>query len=559
MDRDVGANTSNSLPKNTPGSEFTPVEAEEDDTSSVATLSEDLDSGADERNTDEGTETATVIITDPFTRKDLIEQQKADKNLQPLFLEARREGSEYAVRDDVLYGLNLQPKADENPYKIVVPTPLREKILRLGHDKSGHFSRKKTRDHIYAHFTWPGIGKDIQEYCQKCTQCAKYNSHQKDTQPQQVVPVITSPWRKLAMDVVGPLTKTSSGYRYILTVIDLATRYPVAVPMRRVDVQTTCTELVEIFASYGVPEEIVHNNGGNFTAQLMEEVLGTMGIQQIRTSPYHPEANGAIERMHGTLKKALKKAGSKASTWDRWLPYVLYTLRTTVHDATGFSPFHLLFGRRPDTPISSFRGILEDPVEDLPQPVEQYLKQLQARMKMAQEVAGDKDHKAKLSSKAYQDQKKKAEESTLEPGTHVLCREPKKKRGLSAVWQGPFTIKKRLGLATYLLDVGRGRTKRRHRNALKVYLPEEVNVCSLLTALADDEAMDGVELETLLNIFPPDDKTESDLSHLTEEQRRQLLDLLDEYKDIFNDVPEPAEFQPYHLDTGQSSPVSQEG
>ena len=153
--------------------------------------------------------------------------------------------------------------------------------------------------------------------------------------------------------------------------------------------------------------------------------------------------------------------------------------------------------------------------------------------------------------------KKKAEESTLEPGTHVLCREPKKKRGLSAVWQGPFTIKKRLGLATYLLDVGRGRTKRRHRNALKVYLPEKVNVCSLLTALADDEAMDGVELETLLNIFPPDDKTESDLSHLTEEQRRQLLDLLDEYKDIFNDVPEPAEFQPYHLDTGQSSPVSQ--
>ena len=146
------------------------------------------------------------------------------------------------------------------------------------------------------------------------------------------------------MDVVGPLTKTSSGYRYILTVIDLATRYPVAVPMRRVDVQTTCTELVEIFASYGVPEEIVHDNGGNFTAQLMEEVLGTMGIQQIRTSPYHPEANGAIERMHGTLKKALKKAGSKASTWDRWLPYVLYTLRTTVHDATGFSPFHLLFG-----------------------------------------------------------------------------------------------------------------------------------------------------------------------------------------------------------------------
>ena len=84
----------------------------------------------------------------PFTRRDLIEQQKADESLQLLFLEARRESSEYAVRDEVLYGLNLQPKADKNAYKIVVPTPLREELLRLGHDKSGHFGHKKTKDHI---------------------------------------------------------------------------------------------------------------------------------------------------------------------------------------------------------------------------------------------------------------------------------------------------------------------------------------------------------------------------------------------------------------------------
>ena len=65
-----------------------------------------------------------------------------------------------------------------------------------------------------------------------------FNSHRRDHQPQQVVPVITTPWKKLAMDVVGPLTRTKTGYRYILTVVDLATRYPVAVPLKRVDVQT---------------------------------------------------------------------------------------------------------------------------------------------------------------------------------------------------------------------------------------------------------------------------------------------------------------------------------
>ena len=69
------------------------------------------------------------------------------------------------------------------------------------------------------------------------------NSHRRDHQPQQVVPVITSPWKKLAMDVVGPITRTKTGYRYILTVVDLATKYPVAVPLKRVDAETTCTEL----------------------------------------------------------------------------------------------------------------------------------------------------------------------------------------------------------------------------------------------------------------------------------------------------------------------------
>ena len=93
------------------------------------------------------------------------------------------------------------------------------------------------------------------------------------------------------------------------------------------------------------------------------------------------------------MVKTLKKAGSKSTTWDKWLPYVLYVMRIAEHEATG--PFQLLFVRRPDTPISSFRVMLEDPVDDLPQSVDQYLRLLQARMKLAQDVAGKKDHKAK--------------------------------------------------------------------------------------------------------------------------------------------------------------------
>ena len=491
VNRDGGASTSGSLPADRPGSESTPTDEEDDDTSSVSTLVEDVTSGEEDENDDKVDRSEPAnIITDPFTRSELVKQQKEDDSLKLLFEAARQGDPEYLVKDDVLYGVNLQPKPDETPLKIVVPTPLRDRILQLGHDKSGHFGHKKTRNHILAHFTWPGVGREIQLHCKRCRQCMAFNSHRRDHQPQQVVPVITTPWKKLAMDVVGPLTRTKTGYRYILTVVDLATRYPVAVPLKRVDVQTTCTELVEIFASYGVPEEIVHDNGGNFTAQLMKEVLGVMGIQQIRTSPYHPEANGAIERMHGTLKKALKKAGSKATTWDQWLPYVLYVMRTTEHEATGHSPFRLLFGRQPcrhphqQSPRnvggpSGGPSTSGGPVLATTEGQDEDGSGCCRQEGPAQDVAGKRDHEAKLASKAYQDGRKKAEESVLEPGTYVLCLEPKRSRGLSAKWQGPFQVKKRLGLATYLIDVGHNQTRRRHRNALKVYLPEEVNLCSL--------------------------------------------------------------------------------
>ena len=211
---------------------------------------------------------------------------------------------------------------------------------------------------------------------------------QDDHQPQQIVPVITQPWKKLAIDIVGPLTTTQAGHRYLLTAIDLATRYPVATPLRRVDATTTANALVEIFSTFGVPVEIQHDNGGNFTSQLLQEVLTTLGIHSISTSPYHPQSNGAVERMHGTLKKALKKAGAKASSWDKWMPHVLFALRISPHTATGYSPFQLLFGRKPITPLSSFRNALETPSDDLPKPVHDYLEQLRQRMQIASEAAG---------------------------------------------------------------------------------------------------------------------------------------------------------------------------
>jgi len=281
-----------------------------------------------------------------------------------------------------------------------------------------------------------------------------------------------------------------------------------------------------------------------------------MGIQSIKTSPYHPESNGVIERMHGTLKKVLKKAGAKATTWDTWINQVMYALRISPHSSTGYPPFQLLFGRKPETPLTSFRRVLEDPSPDLPQPVYTYLLNLQQKMQLAQEAAAATETQSKKDSKLYQDTKKKAQESLLEPGSYVLSLEPKKSTGLSAEWQGPFIIKKRSGLTSYTLDIGHGKELKRHRNALKPYHPEVVSCCSIIAALPDAQAQDGVTLEQ--HCTEDNDNLDLDLSHLTQDLQQQFLSLITEFKDIFSDIPKPSKFLPYHLDTGDQKPISQQ-
>jgi hypothetical protein len=137
----------------------------------------------------------------------------------------------------------------------------------------------------------------------------------------------------------GRCWTTDQDNDWFQAVVDLATRYLLAVPLRH---KTTCTEPIDIFACHGVPEEIIHNNGGNFTAV---------------------NAQGD---------------GYTADQNNNWLPYVLYVTRTTAHEAHHFSSCLVI----DQTHLSA--TFVEDPVENLPQAVDQYLRQLRAWMELAQ-------------------------------------------------------------------------------------------------------------------------------------------------------------------------------
>ena len=139
------------------------------------------------------------------------------------------------------------------------------------------------------------------------------------------LPVIAEPFKRVAMDIVGPLQRSRSGNRYVLVMCDYATRYPEAVPMKTIDAECIAEELVKIFSSVGIPEEILTDQGSNFQSQLLRELYRLLHINALRTSPYHPQSDGLVERFNQTLKGMLRKvATEEGKDWDKLIPFVAF-------------------------------------------------------------------------------------------------------------------------------------------------------------------------------------------------------------------------------------------
>ena len=157
------------------------------------------------------------------------------------------------------------------------------------------------------------------------------------------MPLIEQPFQRIAMDVVGPLPCTQRGNRFILSICDYTTSYPEAIALPSVDAPRVSKELVNLFSHMGVPDEILTDQGTNFMSSLLEEVYYLLHIERIRTTPYHPQTDGLVERFNGTLKGMLQTFVSRnQKDWDQYLPYLLFAYREVLQETTGFSPFELL-------------------------------------------------------------------------------------------------------------------------------------------------------------------------------------------------------------------------
>ena len=111
-------------------------------------------------------------------------------------------------------------------------------------------------------------------------------------------------------------------------IVDFATRYPEAVPLKTTTTEVVAEALVDMFPRVGIPREILTDCGTQFTSELMKEVSRLLSLRQLNTTPYHPICNGLVEKFNGILKRMLKiLSEEKHHGWDRYLNPLLFTYR----------------------------------------------------------------------------------------------------------------------------------------------------------------------------------------------------------------------------------------
>ena len=208
---------------------------------------------------------------------------------------------------------------------------------------------------VVARFVWHGVNKDVGTWAKTCIPCQKSKVQRHVAAPLEHGRLPDRRFQHLHVDIVGPLP-ISQGMTYLFTIIDRYTRWPEAIPMADATAASCALAfLSHHIAQYGVPSDVSSDRGPQFTSNLWTALSKLLGAQLRRTTAYHPQANGIVERFHRQLKAALK-ARLTGPAWVVELPLVLLGLRSAPKEDLGCAPSELLYGSTIRLPGEFFKA-----------------------------------------------------------------------------------------------------------------------------------------------------------------------------------------------------------
>lgn len=251
----------------------------------------------------------------------------------------------------------------------------------------------------------------------------------------------------LSVDLVGPMNETARGNKWILVVTDNFTCWRDALPIPDGTAETVTKMLDERILCYlGLPGQIHSDQGAQFESELMDELCRFWSVEKSRTTPFHAQGNGLVERYNRELGDTLRSLllGAEYGDWDLLLPHMMRVFRAIPHSSTGETANYLMFGRELKLPDQLLYTTPPEPVKAR----NQYVRELVERLDTAHQLLRDQQQQIRTEDNQ--------EPSLFRPGDLVLMQNKRRRRGVSAKllpkYVGPFTVKEAYDNHTYEIE-----------------------------------------------------------------------------------------------------------
>ena len=250
-------------------------------------------------------------------------------------------------------GLLMRKKQFDSSDQVLVPACLRAFLLRRYHGLpvSGHLGRKRSLAQISANYYWPKLSSDMRRWIAACLACRR----RKTPRPLRAglpgrVSTATRPWQVVAIDIVSAAATSAEGYTKILTIIDLFTRYVIAIPLKKANASEIGGALFsQLYCVFGKPERVHSDEGREFVNKALADMFARWDIQHTSTGGHQPQAN-PVERYHRFMNSSMTMLSDKfGEDWPSYLPAAVFSYNASTNDTTGFSPYELVFAGKSPT------------------------------------------------------------------------------------------------------------------------------------------------------------------------------------------------------------------
>ena len=320
----------------------------------------------------------------------------------------------------------------------LLPAAWTRKVFDIHHDLA-HAGARAMRRLICDRFVWHGMARDIRHWARTCEACQRAKVSKHVVAPLTPLPMPVKRFDSLHVDLVGPLP-ASQGFTYLLTIVDRFTRWPEAIPLSDISAITCARAFLYHWVSrYGVPSTLTSDRGRQFVSELWRKTASMLGAATNTTTSYHPQSNGLVERMHRTMKSALKAKLAADPNWVDALPLVMLGMRAAMKEDLNCSAAEMVFGEALRLPGEFFVSADGDWTAD---PV--FVSDLRQRIRQLRPIAPDW-HGGQT--------RRNYVPCELSTATHVFVRVDAHRRPLQAPYQGPFKVVERHE-KFYKLDLG---------------------------------------------------------------------------------------------------------